>query len=639
MGVKTTYFGDATLLLAGGGVGALAFAGACLAAEARGCRFHAAAATSFGAIVAALVAAGCSGRELVRAVHAISRRDLLGRAEPSAASAESRTPTAASSEPPSSETIQHWLNGRLRAKLGIAKPVVTFADLPRPLVVMAVDLRRGQARTWSRASDPDMPVGLAVRCACADPFRLAPIEVDGQLLADGNLLGGGWFDQIDARTFERRADLPALVFRLTAPDFDDPGPQLAGAPLARRIGDIVATRVAAPPPGRAAPWQDIDLPVGSLSPADLALTTPAVRRLVRAGFDAATRFLANEKAGVADSGYVTRRLDAAFHPGLVEQTMIALGAARRDILIAGGDLSWAWELFPSLALKACEGVSIRIVCTKPIDPAVSAILAGLGCDVRRSGADSLTYGTFIDAHDPDGTAILVKLQDGRLRGGVLLGNRHASGVVPVLIERLDLLWRESLPLGTATQPEFEPVAWGAIEEALRAHVAPYRDAQLALSPVAIEDLLPLTPWLDVARLRRAEAVAELYRRCEQPLFAPMRQRAGAWCLAPPVVETVDGRWAVIGGLHRIYHCRNRGIASIQAVVVRGAGDPPPANILPGWQSVCPLPYRLAREDRYAQYVPSRWRDLRSAWTALAHHNAPDRPASQAARYPSTLPQS
>jgi hypothetical protein len=530
------------------------------------------------------------------------------------------------------------MNDRLRERLGISRPVVTFADLPRPLVVMAVDLRRGCAKIWSRATDPEMPVGLAVRCACSNPFLFAPVELEDQLLADGSLLGAWSFDQIDDRTLEDCSHLPALLFRLPMPEFQDLGQHIAGAGLMHRIGDIVISNPAGRPPHLTAPCQEIEIPAGGLMP-DLAFSRPAITRLLRTGYNAVTSFLANEKARVAESGYVMRRLQTELQPNLVDQTMIEIRSARRNILIAGGDLSWAWELFPVFALKALEGISIRIVSTKSIDPVVSTMLGRLGCDVRRSVADLLTYGTFIDADEPDGTAILINIQDGRLLGGAVVGDRYVSGVLAALMERLELLWQRSIPQNTVTQPVFESLEWRSVEEALRAHVAQYRDSLFSVSAVEVKDLLPLTSCLNVAKLRRAEAVAELYQRCGEPLFVPMRVRAGGWLLAPPVVEVVDGRWAVIDGLHRIYHCRNRGITTIRAILVQHASEPPPATIGHSWDPVFPRPYDLGREQRYKQYEQSRWRDLRSAWMAIAYQSLPNRPSSQALRYPSMLPQS
>jgi hypothetical protein len=620
MGVMTTYFADSTLLLAGGGADAVAFAGACLAAEAGGCRFHAAAATSISAVVAALVAAGCSGRELIRAMYAMVNGDLFGQDE---------------CEPPPSMPIRHWVDLRLREKLGLDRPV-TFADLPRPLAIMAVDLRRGTPKVWSRATDPQMPVGLAVCSACSNPFVFAPVELDGQLLADGSLQG--WSFAEVAEAFEHCSHLPALLLRLSPTEFRDPGHRVTGSWLTRRVGDvaIACSRV---PPDSGTSCQDIVIPATSEAAVHPGSSRPAVSRAIRAGYDAVTGFLAIERARVAESGYVTRRLDGGFQPHLVDQIMIEIGSARRNVFIAGGDLSWASKLFPLLALKAMEGIAIRIVSGKSVDPAVSTLLGQLGCEHRRYAGDLRTYGAFIDADEPDGIAVLIKLRDHKLRGGALLGDRYLPGVLAALMERLEWLWQDATPQNSVAQPQFDDVAWERVESALRANVSQYRDARLSPSSVDVRDLLPLASCLRVAKLRRAEAVADLYQHCGQPLFDPMRLRAGAWFLPPPVIEAVDGRWVVVDGEHRVLHCRRRGIATIRAMVVRNAGEPLPAKIGRGWDTVVPLPFDLDRVQRYEGYVPRHWRDLKAAWMAMAHQSLPDRPSAQAVRYPSGLPQS
>jgi NTE family protein len=612
--LETTYFGDATLVLVGGGVGGIAFAGACLAAESRGCRFHAAAATSIGAIVATLVAAGFKGRELVRTVHAISICDLP-------------------------DAIEHCINDRLCEKLGIRKPVVTFSDLPRPLMILAADLRRGSAQSWGRRTDPEMPVGLAVRCACANPFRCPPVEIDGRLFADGSLLGNLPVGESYQQNLEQCSQLPALVFQLARAEFPDSGQEVEAAIALHRVGDIVISGRAGMPSGLPMPCQPIEIPTGVVRPADLALSGPAVRKLVRDGYDAVINFFADEAHRVAMSGYLRQRLKLAPQSTLIEQTLIQLRSARRNIFIAGGDLSWASEAFPVLALKALEGISIQILSAKSIAPVLAATLGRLGCEVRQSANNLLTYGAFIDPDEPDGTAILVRLPDGKLRGGTWVGARSGSGVLAALMDRLRVLWRQGTPHNTVARPEFEIVEWRVVEAALRAHVVQYRQSAISLQSVEVSKILPLTHYLTVAGFRRAEALAELCKQTGGRLFDPMRVRNSSWFLAPPVIEMVNGRLALIAGTHRVYHCRNHGIATINAILVQGASDPLPAKVCQNWDAVLPLSCHVGRDERYKQYDASRWRDIRSAWAAVAHQSLPSLPSLQACRYPATLPQS
>jgi hypothetical protein len=601
MSLKTASFGDAALVLSASGVGAMALAGAYLAATAHGCRFHTVTASSAGAIVGALVAAGYNGRQLVRTMHALARAEFFG-PERDADVAIANSPAREDAPPTSqlsSEPIQHWVNDRLRETLGVASETVTFSDLPRALVLSAFDLRGGRPRVWSSFTGPDMPVALAVRCACASPLRFAPVEWKDALLADIALAGGFSFDDLDDETLEHVCRLPALSFRSGHP----------GRERSSQRGPVV---------------QDIEIPSVAFPPRIAAV--PPIRDLLRTGYDAAAAFFGAEKSRISVSGFRSRRLEAASHPTLVEETMVELYAARRSILIAGGDLSWAVQLFPALALKALEGVSIRILHTKTIAPELSATLGRLGCAVRRTTTDPGSYGALIDADGPDGSAVLMRLQKGRLRGGTLLD--HRTGELRAIAQHLESLWRHDAPQVAA--PAFEPVDWLSVERALRDHVAPYRDAAIADASVEVEEVVPLAGPLNVAKLRRAEAVTRLYQRCDLPLYAPMHLQGGAWFLPPPVVEAVQGRLVAIAGLHRLRHCWSAGIGAVRVILVRNASGPPPAATAPGWAHLCPLLCELAGE-RYRQFDGARWRDLDAAWKALAHQSNPSRPASQALR--------
>src|SRR6185369_737142 len=100
--------------------------------------------------------------------------------------------------------------------------------------------------------------------------------------------------------------------------------------------------------------------------------------------------------------------------------------------------------------------------------------------------------------------------------------------------RFHRLWEEGIPQNTIAQPEFESVEWHVVEQALRAQVVQYRESVFSLQPVEVKDLLPLVQYLGVARLRRADAVADLYERTGRILFEPMCVRGSSWFLAPPV---------------------------------------------------------------------------------------------------------
>jgi len=327
------------------------------------------------------------------------------------------------------------------------------------------------------------------------------------------------------------------------------------------------------------------------------------------------------------------------YQSLVEQTMVRLRSARRNVFIAGGDLSWVGEFYPILTLKAIEGVSIRILSAKRVDTVLAAALGGIGCELRQSAADLVSYGTFFDASEPDGTAILVELRDAKLRGGSFINKQRRPGVLSALIDRLEVLWREAVPQNACAQPKIESVEWQVVEEALRAHVMQYRNSVLLLQPVAVNDVFPLTDRPGIVSLRRAEAIMELYKRTGRTPFLPMRIRGSGWFLAPPVVEIVKGRLALVDGRHRLHYCRNQGVATVTAILVHTASEWQAAEIRQDWSRLRPLAHHIRQDKSHKQYEESRWRDIQSAWAAIAHQSLPALPSAQAFRYPSTLPQS
>ena len=371
----------------------------------------------------------------------------------------------------SSEGIGGWVNDQLRATLHIDRAIVTFSDLPCPLVIMVADLRGGCAKSWSRATDPDLPVGLAIRSSCNNPLLFEPLEHGAHLLVDGAILADWPSDLFSSGKLEGCALLPVLAFQLGKPEFQDLGDDHGHERVVRRLADIAVSRHATIHVSQAAPTQTIEIPVGSVSPTDFSLARPAVASLLRTGFGAVTRFVENEPARVRESGYLSRRLETGLQPDLVEQTLIQLRSSYKHIFISGGDLSWAWECFPVLTLKAIEGVSIRILSPKGIDPELATNLGRIGCEVRRAPGDLMAYGAFIDPLEPGGLAVMIELQHGRLRGGSIVANPRGSGVLAALMKHFELLWQAAVPQNTKVQPEFLRVEWRIVEASLRARAS------------------------------------------------------------------------------------------------------------------------------------------------------------------------
>ncbi|MDO4264163.1 MAG: patatin-like phospholipase family protein [Deinococcus sp.] len=187
------------LALSGGGGRSFYQVGALQALEDAGFTFSALAGTSSGAILAALLAAGHSGREvqrLLREGHPPGWFDLTlgqGLIQPTGQ--------------------QEWLEAVLPE---------TFGDLPLPLIVPTTDIQTGEEVTFS--SGPLVP---AIMASSAFTGAVFPPCCGGRWLSDGGLV-----NEVPADLARRISDLPVIALDATAPllelQFPDPGEHRGG---------------------------------------------------------------------------------------------------------------------------------------------------------------------------------------------------------------------------------------------------------------------------------------------------------------------------------------------------------------------------------------------------------------------------
>ncbi len=79
--------------------------------------------------------------------------------------------------------IQEYLERVFRARLAGDR----FADLPRPLNVVAVDLDSGEAVAFGRRGNREVPVSKAVQASTALPGLYRPVRINGRDYVDGGV--------------------------------------------------------------------------------------------------------------------------------------------------------------------------------------------------------------------------------------------------------------------------------------------------------------------------------------------------------------------------------------------------------------------------------------------------------------------
>ncbi len=153
------------LVLSGGGARGLAHLGVVQVLQEAGVPVDVVVGTSMGGLVGAAFAAGMSFEGMVAVAHEFARRhNFLGFADPPGRWALFR-----------GQRLVRWLTAQIGAQ--------TFAELARPLVVVAADLNTGEEVHLSEG-----PLAPALQATMAIPGLLDPVPYGERLLVDGGVL-------------------------------------------------------------------------------------------------------------------------------------------------------------------------------------------------------------------------------------------------------------------------------------------------------------------------------------------------------------------------------------------------------------------------------------------------------------------
>ncbi|MDH4351276.1 MAG: patatin-like phospholipase family protein [Gemmatimonadota bacterium] len=128
--------------------------------------------TSMGAIIAAVLAAGCSLEEARRLLSDLRLRDLAA--------------------PAPSALLGYFSRGLFRPgpfRRAVARlvPARRFADLEVALTITAVDTETGELALFGTGGRDDVPLVDALYAACALPVYYPPAEIDGRRYVDGGV--------------------------------------------------------------------------------------------------------------------------------------------------------------------------------------------------------------------------------------------------------------------------------------------------------------------------------------------------------------------------------------------------------------------------------------------------------------------
>ena len=181
------------LVLGGGGLKGFAHIGVLRALEERGIVPDVYAGTSIGALIAAAYLSGGVVDDLQARAEALRKRDLFRINHLGMLLERMRSPSIYLEEP-------------LRTLCAAAIPDVTFAELPKRLLVNTVDLDRGARVVWGLPGLEEVSVRDAVYASCALPGFFPPGRI-----GDRTCIDGGVVDNLPVSIASQYADLVIAV--------------------------------------------------------------------------------------------------------------------------------------------------------------------------------------------------------------------------------------------------------------------------------------------------------------------------------------------------------------------------------------------------------------------------------------------
>ncbi len=268
-----------TCLFGGGAIRGLAYIGTIRALEELNIEYDIIGGSSVGAIIAALLACGYKSYELENFFMKVNFdlfKDIhLGFGKSFALS--------------KGEIFLDWLNELLKNKVTNVKGRnITFKDIEKDLVIITTDIKHFCSHEFSKEKTPDFEVAQAIKISSSMPGLMAPYELNGASLVDGDLQKASpmWRLSDSLNNSESRI----LEFRLEG-DYNknDNNPISFINTIYSCVTDV-ATEFVTDMFGQNDRYDCITINAGDIFFADFNLSKDARRKLINSGYDQTMKY-------------------------------------------------------------------------------------------------------------------------------------------------------------------------------------------------------------------------------------------------------------------------------------------------------------------------------------------------------------
>lgn len=589
------YLVNCRAVFQGGGCKAVAFIGAYQEALSNGIGFSEFAGTSAGSIIAALIAAGATPKQLediisttdfkqfantlsnqkqlwwVRLVYKVFKW-LIKNKLPEFRYFSAFLSIYSRLGYYDSSSIRKFVDKELKKLLKLDREV-RFSDLKYPLTIVASDIKIKTIKIWNKKDTLEAPVAYAVQCSCAVPFIYH--AVDGRYV-DGGLL----------------CNLPVIVFEQNEVDYDkilaftfkNTMPKKTERPILKYSKQLIATVVDGAVSIQSSFKKNLlSIPIYTdLELFDFEKLSKSPKKLSNAIFEGKIAVKSFVKAQEYEHNYHSNTMDTSFNRKEQVRALVSYRSYQKNerVVVSYCSLEWSWELFLTLLKWKNDGTQIDVYTegnmwndpkNKEKEKARIRTLCYMGIKVYVCAGTLPVYGYFF-CRNKRWTGVVINV-----KGTKFNAKYYDNDVDCRIIELLECALAKSDSREIKTH-QINNIKLESVDEAeiiqRLGKISHYEHKSLNFEDVEVEKVRFMTPYVLGYKYRSIDVLINLY--CENSIYGAAAFRFAEQKLSyigPPVVELWDNDCVIINGNTRFLHAYKHGVKKIRAVVVRDVTTP------------------------------------------------------------------
>lgn len=578
----TKYFVNCKGVFQGGGAKAISYVGAYEEAVKRGVGFSEFAGTSAGSMIAALLAAGATAKQLREMIADTDFSVLMPNKDFSKGPKQKVVSFLAGMFGHvdkdylskglhivshmglyDSSPIIGIMERHLQTLTGLERKVL-FEDLKYPLTIVAVDTKQHVKQVWSREKTPKADVARAVRCSCNIPILFTPVE--------GTFVDGGMLCNLPITEF---ADSTYDFDRLLAFSFEYKNPNLRNNKIKTYLSNLVGSIVHGSSEIQKALIGDVSTVYINTNVEMLDFNklkgngeTKFIKNAYKEGAQAMSRFLDNEATMNFGS---LNRIVTLHNKEQIRSQVSYYSLTESDVaIISLPTLDWVQDELLTLIKWVNEECEVMVFTERYSDKKSSALVRlflHLGINVNIAVGTLHSYGYFFKKRSI-WSGVVVKYDNGNLKLAKNLNSEMDSCIIESLLYNIFMSPGRALFANAISTVSLRAVVEQDIINKVAA-VPRFAGCSLGFEDIQLSGLSFMVNFIQGYSYRNIDILHELYQGFD--LFAPASFALANnkdSILTPLIAVEYAGNIVVIKGNVRVVYAHRHNRQKLRVLVVR-----------------------------------------------------------------------